>query len=140
MNINKQLDCAPFVRRHIQAGYLDVACARIGRFINDVPIGDTGATGATGTTGAAGATGATGATGAAGTTGPTGSVGSFGDLYGLGTIVFLPSQNTYVVVSALAAGPSSGITLNAGAGTMTLTESGVYKLSDLLILEIIKQT
>ena len=106
------------------------------------PTGVTGPTGPTGVTGPTGATGSTGPTGVTGPTGPTGATGptaTFDSQYAFFTTLgpnSTPLNSSGVTLELdvpIASDISNGITLDHSTNIITLAETGVYKISYIII-------
>ena len=102
----------------------------------------TGATGPTGATGATSPTGVTGPTGPTGVTGPTGATGptaTFDSQYAFFTTLgpnSTPLNSSGVTLELdvpIASDISNGITLDHSTNIITLAETGVYKISYIII-------
>ena len=103
------------------------------------PTGVTGPTGATGSTGPTGVTGPTGPTGVTGPTGATGPTATFDSQYAFFTTLgpnSTPLNSSGVTLELdvpIASDISNGITLDHSTNIITLAETGVYKISYIII-------
>lgn len=100
------------------------------------PTGATGATGPTGVTGPTGPTSVTGPTGATGATGPTATFDSqyaFFTTLGPNSTPLNSSGVTLELDVPIASDISNGITLDHSTNIITLAETGVYKISYIII-------
>ena len=115
------------------------------------PTGATGATSPTGVTGPTGATGSTGPTGVTGPTGPTSVTGPTGATGATGPTATFDSQYAFFTTLGpnstplnssgvtleldvpIASDISNGITLDHSTNIITLAETGVYKISYIII-------
>jgi collagen type I alpha len=92
------------------------------------PQGPAGVTGATGPAGATGPTGPQGATGVQGVTGPGAALFAYGEIYSPGNLSSVGNTAIQILFSSAGISNNTTLTSGPGAGSITVTNGGVYSI------------